>query len=201
MKDRKQTIQEWIDRRKEDKEITECAFYITVPKFIDDLYENDVIKKIWDMLNRNKVTYERVDTVPGAWNLNKEWIETGHMDCIVEYCGAYPIHWNMDDIIEFERMEKEGEIVVQVHCISKIRFSFDQSDINKATDILDDNGVPYDCDADYDAFMREGIIVGGYKAVNEPGECDFDIETEVKKAKAAWDAAGIQYKTLSEYSV
>lgn len=36
------------------------------------------------------------------------------MDCIVEFCGVYPVDWNIDDVVDFERMETEGEIVVTV---------------------------------------------------------------------------------------
>ena len=42
---------------------------------------------------------------------------TGDIDCIVEFCGVYPIDWDIDDVVEFERMETEGEIIAMVDWI------------------------------------------------------------------------------------
>lgn len=109
-------IRKWIDARKERGEITKCMFYITVPKNTD-LYNNETIKKIEGILDKNHVSYGRFDTVCGAWNLNRDWIETGEMDCIVEFCGVYPVDWDIDDVVEFERMETEGEIIAMVDWI------------------------------------------------------------------------------------
>ena len=103
MRKRTEVIREWIDARKERGEITKCMFYITVPKDTD-IYKDETIRKIEGMLDRNHVSHGHVDTVCGAWNLNRDWIETGEVDCIVEFCGVYPIDWNLEDVAEFERL-------------------------------------------------------------------------------------------------
>lgn len=116
MEKREKIIQTWIDARKECGEITKCMFYITVPK-VTDIYKDETIKKVEDILDRNKVSHGAVDTVCGAWNLNRDWIETGEIDCIVEFCGVYPVDWEISDVAELERMECDGEIIVQVDWI------------------------------------------------------------------------------------
>ncbi len=116
MTKREETIQEWINARKERGEITRCMFYITVPKDTS-LLKDETIKKIEGILDRNRVSHGRVDTVCGAWNLNRDWIETGEIDCIVEFCGVYPVDWEIGDVAEFERMETEGEIIALVDWI------------------------------------------------------------------------------------
>lgn len=116
MKNRSEIIQEWINERKEKNEITKCVFNITVPK-CTDIDENETIKKIKAIFEKNTVNFKRIDTVCGAWNLDREWIESGEMNCIVEYGGVYPVNWDIDDVVEFERMETNGEIVVLVECL------------------------------------------------------------------------------------
>lgn len=110
------TIQGWIDARKERGEIYRCVFSITTPK-ITNFYDDETIAKINKMLKRNNVNSDRFDTRSSSWNLNREWIVTDEMDCIVEYCGVYPINWDINDVVELERMETEGEIVVLVDWI------------------------------------------------------------------------------------
>ena len=116
MRKRTEVIREWIDARKERGGITKCMFYITVPKDTD-LCKDETIKKIGGMLDRNHVSHGHVDTVCGAWNLNRDWIETGEVDCIVEFCGVYPVDWDLEDVAEFERMETEGGIIALVDWI------------------------------------------------------------------------------------
>lgn len=117
---RAEVIQGWIDAGKERGETTKCMFYITVPK-CSDLDKDGTVKKIEGILDRNRVGHGHVDTVCGAWNLNREWIETGVIDCIVEFCGVYPVNWDISDVAEFERMETEGEIVALVDWIENGR--------------------------------------------------------------------------------
>ena len=116
MRKRTEVIREWIDARKERGGITKCMFYITIPKDTD-LCKDETIKKIEEMLDRNHVSHGHVDTVCGAWNLNRNWIETEEIDSIVEFCGVYPIDWDLEDVAEFERMETDGEIIALVDWI------------------------------------------------------------------------------------
>lgn len=116
MMERIEAIRRWIDARKERGEITKCVFHITVPKNVD-LNSDETIRKIESVLDNNHVKYIHVDTVCGSWNLNRDWIETGEMNCIVEFCGVYPVDWAIEDVAEFERMETEGEIIAMVDWI------------------------------------------------------------------------------------
>lgn len=117
MTERAERIKEWIQARKERKETTSCVFYITVPKLTNaylQLEDDSEIKKVIALLDKYDVTHIEVDSLPGAWNQDRYWIETGRMDCIVEFCGVYPIHWDPEDLVRFEQMEQEGKIIVQV---------------------------------------------------------------------------------------
>lgn len=113
MEERTEIIRKWINARKERNEIKKCVFYITTPECAG-IHKNEKIKGI---LTRNKVEYCSVDSVCGAWNLNRDWIESDIMNCIVEYCGVYPVDWDIQDVVEFERMESNGEIIVFVDWI------------------------------------------------------------------------------------
>lgn len=113
---RAEYIQNMIDSRKEKGETRSCIFYITVPKNTN-IRKDPVIQKVEEMLDRNHVTHGHVDTVEGTWNLNRDWVQTDPMDCIVEYCGVYPTGWEINDVEELERMENDGEILVMVDWI------------------------------------------------------------------------------------
>ena len=111
MDSRIETLQKWIDARKECDEITNMMFTISAvaaPCFDVTTIEN----KVMELLDRNGVGYSKVDTVSGAWNLNRDWIETDIIPCAVEYCGCYPVEWSIEDVAELERMENEGEIII-----------------------------------------------------------------------------------------
>lgn len=112
MRTRGDTIQTWIDARKEKGQTSKMVFYITVPCVNINIYEDKIMQLISEILDRNNVKYNCVDTVPGAWNLNREWIETDSIESVVEYCGVYPVDWNIQDVITLEELESIGDIVV-----------------------------------------------------------------------------------------
>lgn len=112
MKNRREAIQSWIDARKERGQTSKMVFRITVPCVNINVYKNKQIQRISEMLDRNNVKYNYVDTVPGAWNLNRDWIETDPMESIVEYCGVYPVDWDIDDIVALEDLESKGRIII-----------------------------------------------------------------------------------------
>lgn len=116
MVERAKTILGWIDARKKRCEITKCVFSITTPK-INNIYNDKTIKKIEEMLKRNNVNSGCFDTISSSWNLNRDWVVTDEIDCIVEYCGVYPVNWCINDVVELERMETEGEIIILVDWI------------------------------------------------------------------------------------
>lgn len=47
--------------------------------------------------------------------LSEDSVETAPVECAVEFCGVYPIGWDLEDMAEFERMESDGEIVAMVY--------------------------------------------------------------------------------------
>lgn len=111
---RKEMIQNCIKNRKERGELTSCIFYISIPDARNQLLDNPLIKKISGMLNKYHIDNGICDTVSGAYNLNRDWLETGVMDCAVEYCGVYPVDWDIEDVLEFEDLEYSGQILVNV---------------------------------------------------------------------------------------
>ena len=115
MGNRANEIQKWIDNRLMDNQKPyKIMFEISVPKnnLQENKYENPIYKKIIELLNKYSINFGFVDTVEGSFNLNRDWLETDDVECFVEYCGIYPIHWNIEDVVEFERMENDGEIIV-----------------------------------------------------------------------------------------
>lgn len=118
MEKRADIIRGWIKDRKERGETTKCMFYITVPKCEENIMENPVMKKVEGIFEKYHIPCNwPVDTVCGAWNLNRDWMETGEVECIVEFCGVYPADWDAEDAAELERMDTEGEIIMMVDWI------------------------------------------------------------------------------------
>ncbi len=114
MEKRADIIQKWINVRKAQGEVTGRIFYITVPKRTN-LSTDEIIKRVEDILDRNNISYSHRDTVCGAWNMGRDWIETDEMDCIVEFCGVYPVNWDINDVAELEWMENNGVITILVN--------------------------------------------------------------------------------------
>ena len=142
MEKRTEVIQEWIDARRERGEAaTKCMFYITVPKDTD-LCRDETIKKIEGMLDRNHVGHDHVDTVCGAWNLNRDWIETGEIDCIVEFCGVYP-YLDLADIRAVAADETLAEIF----------------QIPVGTPLLNMDEVDYDIEVDHALAGRNAVQI------------------------------------------
>ena len=110
-------IRSAIDARVKAKQTTYAYFYISTPKVTDEGgldKENPALKEIESVLDKYNVTYTEVDNVSGAWNLNKEWLETGKMECAVEYTGVYPVNWELKDILRLEEMYNHGELIINV---------------------------------------------------------------------------------------
>lgn len=108
-------IRSAIDARVKAKETTYAYFYISTPKTTNDGgldRENPALKEVKAILNKYGALYYTVDNVPGAWNLNREWLETGIMECAVEYTGVYPVNWYLADILRLEEMSNNGELII-----------------------------------------------------------------------------------------
>lgn len=112
METRGKTIQSWIDARMGRGQTSQMVFYITVPCNNVNIYEDKMMRLVSEMLERNNVKYNFVDTVSGSWNLNRDWIETTPIESIVEYCGVYPVSWCIDDVVTLEDLESKGRIVI-----------------------------------------------------------------------------------------
>lgn len=108
-------IAENIAERVEAKETNQCIFDIRINGFKGNIYGDPAIKEITDILDRNGVEWQCVDTVSGAWNLNHDWIETSVMECAIEYSGVYPVNWkDANDIALLEYMVNMGYIYINV---------------------------------------------------------------------------------------
>lgn len=113
-----ETIAECIEymikeRKEENQPPYKCYFWITTPNSTEfEISEN--IKTIKELLVKNKVSFRNVNTVVGAFNLNREWIETQVIECYIEYCGVYPINWNIEDVVLLQQLEDEGKIMIKV---------------------------------------------------------------------------------------
>lgn len=95
---------------------TMCMFQFTTPecKYRSELEDDENIKIITNMLHKYNVRYDRVDTVGCDFNLNRDWIETDDIPCFIEYCGVYPVNWDIEDIITMEHMIYAGKIMTKV---------------------------------------------------------------------------------------
>lgn len=112
----------WIGNRVKDNEIAKCMFDITVPKLEEMLYENEYIKEVCAMLDKYGIKHMKVDTIPGSFNLDRDWIETDSstpIECAIEYPGAYPINWDIEDVVMLEKMDQNGDIIIRVMWITE----------------------------------------------------------------------------------
>ncbi|MCM1235749.1 MAG: hypothetical protein NC489_37110 [Ruminococcus flavefaciens] len=111
---RKEMIQTCIKGRKEKDELAPCIFYISPADIRKGVYDNPTVQKVSSILNKYHISHGFCDTVLGSYNLNRDWIETDVINCAIEYCGAYPADWDIEDIMTLEDMEYSGEILIQV---------------------------------------------------------------------------------------
>lgn len=117
MKNRKEEILGWIKARKENNQKPyNCVFQITIPKF--EIYEsienNKYIKEVIGILEKYNIKWNSVDSIGGAFCLNRDWIETSDIPCYVEYCGVYPTEWDIEDVVRLEQLEYNGDIIIKV---------------------------------------------------------------------------------------
>ena len=110
-------ISKWIKKRMDNGEDpTPCIFQITTPKFLEceKLEDNESIKVLIDIFDKYGIDWQSVDTVEGSFNLNRDWIETGDIPCYIEYCGVYPIKWDIEDIATLEKLDYDGKVIIKV---------------------------------------------------------------------------------------
>jgi hypothetical protein len=110
-------ISDWINsRKKENQSPMPCIFQICIPKSVSgkELEEDENIKILTDIFDKYDINWGIVDTIGGAYNLNRDWIETGDIPCYIEYCGVYPVEWDIEDIVILEDLEYEGKVIIKV---------------------------------------------------------------------------------------
>lgn len=114
--ERKESLRGMIQARIDDNELIPCQF--SVSKTVDDKY----VKEVTDIFDKYEIEYNSVDTLSGAFNLNRDWIQTDYkkspVPCAVEYCGAYPANWDIEDVLKLVKLEEEGKIIIMVYYIS-----------------------------------------------------------------------------------
>lgn len=108
-------LKEMIQARIEDNELTNCQFLIS--KTTDEKY----VKEIIDIFDKYEIEYGRVDTLSGAFNLNRDWVQTDSgkspIPCAVEFCGVYPANWDIEDVFKLVELEEEGKVIIMVYYI------------------------------------------------------------------------------------
>lgn len=116
-KARAEAIKGWIEERRKDNQTpTECIFYITVPRYTESLSKDDNIRAIQQIFDKYCIAYQEVDTYSGAYNLDRCWLEVEEIPCYIEYCGVYPVNWDIEDVVTLENMDREGKLIIQVMC-------------------------------------------------------------------------------------
>ena len=104
---RKSEIQNMITKRLNENDTVNCLFQML-------LLKKESKSIIEALLKRNGCQTYTVDTVEGCWNLNDEWYELNDVEAIVEYCGVYPIKWDIDDVVLLEKLYYNREIYIKV---------------------------------------------------------------------------------------
>ena len=114
-KNRQKCIQGYIDERKADGQIpTQCIFQISTPAITDNLQNDESIKTMINIFNKYNIPWSTVDTIGGAYNLNRDYIETKDIPCYIEYCGVYPTNWDIKDVVTLEKLDYEGKLIIKV---------------------------------------------------------------------------------------
>lgn len=105
--DRKNEIQNMITNRLANNDTVNCLFHILLLK----KESKDILE---ELLKRNGYETYTVDTVEGCWNLNDDWYEFDNVESIVEFCGVYPVKWNINDVILLEDLYYNRNIYIKV---------------------------------------------------------------------------------------
>jgi len=104
-------IQKWIDERMKDNDYGQVLFSVLV---LDPAYENQVV----ELIKRNYPKYTRCDTKLGCWCLNDDWYEF-YANSITEYCGVYPVNWNIADVVFLEELYLRRKIYIDAAWVTK----------------------------------------------------------------------------------
>ena len=104
---RKNKIQNMIAERLADNDTINCLFQILLLKE----ESKDVLE---DLFKRNGYETYTVDTIGGCWNLNDDWYELDNVKSIVEFCGVFPVEWNIIDVFLLEELYYNRDIYIQV---------------------------------------------------------------------------------------
>lgn len=104
---REKQVQKWIDERVRDNDTVNCIFYIL-------LLKEDKKESLDYLLDKYGYTNGKVDTVAGCWNLDDGWYELSDIESMVEYCGVYPVKWDIEDVVLLENLYNSRAIYIKV---------------------------------------------------------------------------------------
>lgn len=109
MEDKKrcEQIKSWIDERIKDNDTVNCLFWIL-------LLKEEGKESLDYLLDKYGYTNGTVDTVGGCWNLDDGWYELTDIESVVEYCGVYPVKWDIEDVVLLERLYNSRAIYISV---------------------------------------------------------------------------------------
>lgn len=100
-----------------NNEVIPCQFSIS------KTYDEKYVKEVTDLFDKYRIVYDLVDTLSGAFNLNRDWIQTDStvspIPCAVEFSGVYPASWDIEDVIKLVKLEEEGKIIIMVYYIDE----------------------------------------------------------------------------------
>lgn len=91
-----------------------CVLNITSPGTRVPLEENPDIRTLQEMLSRAGIVYKRVDTIPGWYNLNQDWLE--FEDVVETHWGTCKIlSLSQGDWEKLQSLLEEGRLLMMVH--------------------------------------------------------------------------------------
>jgi hypothetical protein len=87
---------------------------------IGSITELPVAKKIIKILEKYDIAWHIVDTVTGAYDLNRPYIEFKNpIPAVIEYSGVVPLNWDIDDIYTLTYLNYSGEVMIHVNVYDK----------------------------------------------------------------------------------
>lgn len=104
------------DRKNSGEQPYKVLFNFAVPGHSGSgLLDTPAMMKVQEIFQKYGKKIYTCDTMAGDYNLNRDWAEVqGDVDCFVEFCGVYPVDWDIDDVVTIDEMEHNGEIMIHV---------------------------------------------------------------------------------------
>lgn len=107
-----------IIQNAEKEDIHKVAFLFSNPDTNENIFDNENIKEIISILDKYQIMYNKVDTIQGQFNMNRDWIETETpIKAVSCYCGVYPINWKIEDCLTIEQLEYSGKLLIRAYLV------------------------------------------------------------------------------------